>query len=184
MNRKSTYRIIPGILKLTLLIVVVSMGMVCSSYAESKSGLFDIDLPVYPNGYSIRQGNESPVRCKYVHYKVNIEFPAREVIELYDKTFHGVDFRDYSDDGYGTRRWENFSYSAGEWEITDHVPARFIATWVDEKKEKRIVLVLGYRYEANNDQKWKKVLWVDCKICQFFDSRRIEAPETSGGHRK
>ena len=171
------YSIIPRILKLTLLIVALLIGMCCSPYAESKSEFFDIDLPVYPNGYSIRQGSESSLKCKYLHYKVNIEFPANEVIELYDRAFHDLGFTDYSEDGYGSRRWENFSYSSGEWEITDHVPARFIATWVDEKKEKRIVLVLGYQYEANNDQKWRRVLWVDCKVCQFFDSRRIKAPE-------
>jgi hypothetical protein len=166
-----------GIVQILLATILVLSWTSCDQNSHNNSHSSSIDLPIYKNAYSIKRGTETSLKCSYLHYEIKINFPAEEVINYYDNAFAHMNFRNYSEDGYGMRRWENFNYSSGEWEPTNDAPARFIATWVDEKQKRRAVLSLGYEYKANTNKEWKNVLLVDCKVCPFFDFRKVHPPK-------
>jgi len=158
-----------------LLSLVLLWGVFILSKRGKTSDLFnDIDLPVYPQGYLVIEGFEEAISSRYLVYRVKIAFPASGTRKFYNENFKKIKFSPFSEDGYGLRRWEDFNYKSGEWEKTEKVPAKYIATWVDKAKEKRITLVLEYRYEGGDDTEWKNILLVDCKVSPFFDFREIK----------
>ena len=154
----------------SLLTAVLCLIASCNSTnKESQPDPFpDVRLPIHPDAQFIKQGFQASTECKFISYQMAIKFPAIEVIKFYDERFICMNFKQYFEDGYGSRRWENFNYSSGRWEPTEGVPARFIATWIREKKDKRVVLDLFYKYDRKNSQ-WKEVLFVECKVCKFFE---------------
>ena len=79
----------------------------------------------------------------------------------------------YFEDGYGNKGWEDFSLRSGKWEAALDVPARFVGTWVDQEKSKRVFLDLFYRYDEKDPQ-WKECLLVECKVCSFLDFRNFD----------
>jgi hypothetical protein len=159
--------------KIILLVICLLSSVHSSSCSSDARELYEeINIPIYPQGYSVAKGIDHAKTRKYVAYKINVNFPALEVIEFYNTKFKELGLKFYSDDGYGTRQWDNFNHSTGRWEKTDIIPARFIATWTDAKKEKRVVLYLAYEYRYNdNKDSWQNVLLVSCDIYPFFDFR-------------
>ena len=125
-----------------------------------------IKLPVYINSFNLKTGLDPSSHCNYVHYNVKIDFPALDVIGFYNKEFEKKSFKNYFEDGFVSfNRWENFNNSSGVFEPTDKPPGRYQKLFVDEKKEKIIILVLFYRYKYEQD--WEHNLLVDCRICSF-----------------
>jgi len=154
--------------------ILLFIFLCCIPFWGNSSEIFaDLEMPVYPKGYSAVKGFEESINSKYLVYKVNMVFPPSDVILFYDKVFNNMNFRIYKEDGYGLRRWEDFNHSTGLWEETDTIPAKYIATWVDEKKEKRITLILEYRYQGDNHSGWENILLIDCKVSPFFDFREL-----------
>jgi hypothetical protein len=139
-----------------------------------KDQFREVPLAIYPkmDVNSIRQGFDKSIGCKYVSYKVFIGFPATEVVKFYDESFDKLKLTKYSEDGCGNKGWEDFNPESGRWEPTASLPGRFMGSWVDEQKSKRVLLDLTYRYDATNPQ-WKEWLFVECKVCPFFDLRQI-----------
>jgi len=159
---------------IVLAVLVLSVLYYVFTERGRKDQFRGVPLPIYPKAdiHSIRQGFDNSIGCKYVSYKVSIRFPAIEVVEFYNDSFDRLKFTKYSEDGSGNKGWEEFNPQSGRWEPTVSFPGRFLGSWVDEQKSKRVLLDLTYRYDARNPQ-WKERLFVECKVCPFFDLRHI-----------
>ncbi|MFA5073210.1 MAG: hypothetical protein WC539_04870 [Nitrospirota bacterium] len=125
------------------------------------------NLPIYSTGFNVSSNMKESAWEEELFYKVKISFPAAEVTSFYDKEFLARGFIPYSEDGYGTRIWENFNSNTGSWDATSKPPARYIATWTDKEKTVRIVLFIRYEYD-NQDKEWNKTLLVNCSRDKFF----------------
>jgi len=136
-------------------------------YAEQGNALSKITIPIYEKAYSITDTTSKTAGGTSVFYKVGLPFPGVEVISFYNKVFQEQGYLPFSEDEYGNRRWENLNPSTGNWEKTDHVPARYIATWVDRNRTTRIVLFIRYKYDYN-DKAWEKTLLVNCSKEKYF----------------
>ena len=155
--------------KLALIVVTILFAF---STVQCSSLFPDIEIPVYKTGYDVKKGINKKFKSKYTFYKINSKFPAKEVIEFYHTNFKRMGFIQYSEDGYGKGRWENFDSNSGQWEPTNSMPARYIATWIDNDKKIRIVVLLRYKSDQIDDE-GKNLLFVDCKVVDFFDSRKM-----------
>lgn len=137
----------------------------------------DIDIPIASDAYELRKGVNQKLRAKFVNYKVIAEFPAEVIINLYDEFFDDRGYLQFSEDGYGKRRWENFDYSSGEWRSTGGIPARYVATWVDHRRKTRSVLVLRYMNNVKSGETADSELYVDCKIVPYFSLDSKDSPK-------
>jgi hypothetical protein len=156
-----------------LIIIFVVASYLLLGAKEKKNPLPNIEIPIYMNAYEINKYVNNQIGRKEIFYKINIKFPAREVILFYENKFRKMGFFPYSEDGYGNRRWENFNLKTGNWESTTQIPARYIATWVDTKRKIRIVLFLRYEYDATN-RDWKNKLLVNCSVQEFFEFKDMD----------
>lgn len=130
-------------------------------------------FPVYPGGFSVKKETGGADRITRVFFKVKIKFPAKDVINFYEKYLKSLKYIPYRKDEYGMAQWENFNSSTGNWEKTDRIPARYISSWVDNGKHKRIIFRMWYKYNIN-DPDWEKVLLVEFIESDFFDLRDME----------
>jgi len=128
----------------------------------------DIKIPIHPNAFDVVKYSNEPKGTKSIYYKINIEFPAQDVILFYEEQLKRMEFIEYSEDSYGTRRWENFNAKTGNWEIVSTIPARYIATWIDKEKKIRIVLFMRYKFDALSEN-WGNRLLVNFSVSNFFD---------------
>ncbi len=136
------------------------------------------NLPVYPNAYEIKHYTDDTFGVVGVFCKVKVDYPALKVIEFYENFASSDDYLPYPDDGYAMHRWEQFNPKTAEWDESQGVPARYIGSWTDSQKTKRIVLTIRCGYDVSN-KNGKSVLWVDYKEMPFFDIREIEALEST-----
>ena len=143
----------------------------------SKDPFPDINIPVYPNNENLVSNVNKPAKgTKSVSYFVNTFFPAKHVITFYNTELEKLGYKPYSEDGYGKLQWQSFNHKSGAWEETTEVPARFNATWVDSKKQIRIILVMNYEYDGS-DKEWRNNLFVHCTVSKFFDFRDLKPPK-------
>ena len=131
----------------------------------------NIEFPVVDGGYKVNRGHNDSINAKTLNYKVDILFPATEVVEFYDNKLKKQGLVPYEGDGYGSRQWENFNSSKGSWQQTNNVPARYISSWVDKNKSIRVILILRYKYYNYEHKNWENTLLVDIKAVPYFKFR-------------
>ncbi len=172
------YRYCSHIYNIFILSSLFLLSFLCiSCHADSNDQFGGIILPIYPGSYSIKQGYDSKIKCKYAIYKIKADFPAAEVVKYLENASRDMNLDYYRGDGSGSMQWESFNYATGNWEKADGIPARYTGTWMDEKREKLFLLLMSYKYDGSNDE-WKNTLNVDCKVCQYFpEYERSEPPE-------
>lgn len=158
------------------LIIIVLVAVVNTAGCEHEliKQIRETTLPAFEGGYCVKQGINEEAHFKYLNYRLDVKPPSVKVIRFYDTFFKSKGYEEYSLDGYGKRRWEQFNPKSGDWEEDEELPGRYIATWVDRKKEIRIVLVLMNEESNNHKDEAKTGIMVDCKVTKFFDSREIE----------
>lgn len=148
------------------------------SIASCKEDVIkDVNLPLFQDGYEIKQGYLDDLKTKYLNYKLNVKYPANSIIDFHNSFFKKAGFIPYSEDGYGKSIWENFNYKSGDWELTTQPPARYIATWIDKEKKIRVILLLLFKSEENTgDPNSSNQLLIEVKATKFFDFRKIPVP--------
>ena len=77
----------------------------------SKSDPFpSVKLPVFPRAINPNIAFDSPAKgSKAVVYDVEIEFPAKELTEFYDKELRIRGFSPLPEEGIGTFKWEDLT---------------------------------------------------------------------------
>lgn len=142
-----------------------------------KNEIKNIDLPLAKGAYEIKQGYLNDLNTKYLNYKLEVDFPASNIIDFHNIFFSNAGFTPYSEDGYGNSIWENYNYKTGDWELTTQIPARYISTWIDSDKKFRIILVLFFKsIDKATESSKKNYLFVEVKATEFFDFREVPIP--------
>ena len=70
----------------------------------AKSDRFPaVNLPIYPSAINARKSIDSPVKgAKAVVYNVSMDFPAKELTDVYDREMSKVGFIPLPEEGIGT----------------------------------------------------------------------------------
>lgn len=160
----------------TKYILLFSLTISFIFFACQKTDTKELELIEIQGAYEIKKGYLDSTNVSYLNYKLITQFPAKNVIDFYNILLKKNNFTPYSVDGYGTAIWETFDYNSGQWGQTLAPPARYITTWVDKIKKKRIVLILIYKYKdkiKTSNQRNESELIVDLKIMDFFDAIKI-----------
>ena len=131
-----------------------------------ESKISEFECPVFPGAYNVSVSTQNPPGTKAFSYILKMEYPAQQVIDFYDNKFKPPEWLPFTEDGFGDRKW--FGYIDGTLPGEPKVN-RFIASWVDPKKEVRLILALVY---LSTDE--KNELGVTCQIYPFFDLRSVE----------
>ena len=67
--------------------------------------------------------------------------------------------------------WVNFNPKTGNWEKTDKVPARYVASWTNENRNEIAWIVIDYALYPKVEN-WQATAQVSCQIAKFTDFKR------------
>lgn len=140
--------------------IISLIFILCPNLVLSGNKELFPELPflIYNDAYSIEKDVDTAIPKKAVSYKIKIPFPAREVIDFYDKELKAIHFTKYIT-VLAKADWESFNTKNGEWERVHTAPAKYTSWWVDKNKKTLIILILFYKYNAL-DQHWRETLSV------------------------
>lgn len=139
---------------------------------EQSPSLGKYGIPVHEGARNLKKDVNDDFERAGVSYDLDTAFPAREVIEFYEKAFREMGFITDPQQGYTMRRWEKYDEKTGKWRATDEAPARYVASWVDKQRSVRGLLVLRYGYAEGGKEGLHK-LFVDCSLQGLFGPRDL-----------
>ena len=131
--------------------LVVGSSMIFMSYWNNTEGtekriveeLRDFELPVYPSASGVKEYSLKGGYIQGVSYKANIRYPAKELLEFYEKEWAELGFDPYSEEyyDYADRNWKYLTNSKHE---RKSFVAQLLMSWADSTRTKRANLVLKY----------------------------------------
>jgi hypothetical protein len=112
-----------------------------------------------------------------ITYEISTIFPPRHVTEFYNREMENRGFKKYHDSLLALKefQWNTFNPSTGEWEITEHPPARYSAKWVNEKEDKFVWLVIDFKPGAKDNER-NGTAYISVHVARFsaYKRERIE----------
>ena len=146
-------------------------------YEEQKVNEFkEIKLPIYKTASAIKEDFNKKYLVKYVKYSVEMYYPAKDIIEFYDKEMAKMSFEPFVEDYFKDRYRSWNTYEDGTLEGEPGVTACEMS-WVSKDQTKRATLVLKYfwwkkekRRVLNSNSKLK----VEFRIQPFY----LEPPQS------
>jgi hypothetical protein len=133
---------------------------------EISSRISEFECPIFQGGYNVNISTENPLGTKAFSYALEMEYPAQQIIDFYNNYFKLPEWQAYFEDRYGKGKWFSFIDATDKGNPRVN---RFFTTWIDPKKEVRVVLALEYRSTYKENE-----LGVTCQIYPFFDMREVE----------
>lgn len=118
---------------------------------DQSSKLKNANLPIYPNAQNIEEQSLNKDQVQTVTYSLEINYPAKEVLNFYEKEMQRLGYEPFSEEyyKYDDRTWSFYGDATikGSPDV-----AQLKADWVDSKKTKRASLTLKY-YWYNKSKK-------------------------------
>ncbi|RII25317.1 MAG: hypothetical protein CXR31_14055 [Geobacter sp.] len=108
----------------------------------------DFSLPIYPGATNQKTHLDKPAKgVKAATYRIATVFPARDLIEFYNKEMKKRGFKKYHDplDSLTQFEWNTFNSRTGNWEPTRLPPARYTAKWSNEKEDQFVWVLIDFK---------------------------------------
>lgn len=155
---------------INIILFLCFVGIILS-YEEELSSQVDaqqcIEIPIVSGAYNIQKITDRPKGTKSVNYYLQVEYPAIEVIEFYEKKFKGRGWLAPFDEV--KRQWESFIDGT----ISGNPRVRqFLASWVNPERKEEAFLALRYIRVGKN---WDRELHVLCQIQPMLDVKTLES---------
>ncbi len=108
-------------------------------------------------------------------YRVASSFPAGEITAFIDNEMTVKGFKRYQmpNDALPSFSWSTFSPKTGNWKITEKVPARYAASWKNEKNDEIAWIVIDYAPYAKVEN-WQTTAQVSFQITKLSEFKRAE----------
>ncbi len=126
------------------------------SYGLATDLLPSIDIPVFHNGYRIEKENDRFRGTKSISYRVQIKFPAAEVLEFYDAYFNAKGWR--SSFEICQRHWDSLPDGT---KAGGPAGKHLFTSWEHPEFDLKAVLRLEYEMVS---EKWRDELAVRCQL--------------------
>ena len=132
------------------------------------------ELPLLQKAFEVKHFNDRTAKgAKSLIYKITTPFPAEEVTTFIDHDMQNKGFKRYPMpyDAVQSFSWVTFSPKTGNWEKTDKVPARYVASWTNENRNEIAWVVIEYA-PYSKVENWQGTAQVSCQIANFTDFKR------------
>ena len=152
---------------------MITVFLLLSACSEVNTSSFT-DLPVYPKAFTIKHYIDRPVKgAKALTYRVTSPFPAEEITTYIDNEMKEKGFKRYQmpNDALPSFSWSTFSSKTGNWEIAEKEPARYTASWKNEKRNEIAWIVIDYAPFAKVEN-WQTTAQVSFQITKFSEYKR------------
>ena len=110
-------------------------------------------FPIYSGAKGIKEYSLKDGLIKGIFYKVKIPYPAKEVLDFYEKEMKKMGYIPFVEEDlkYADRTWQTFQDTTKR---GSPYVNQLIAYWVNPQKTKRVVLGLRYCYyvKPNNSK--------------------------------
>ncbi len=154
--------------KFNIYLICVLSILLLTACAE-RDPFPNLKLPVYPNAINLKTHLNHPVKGgKAITYQLRAIFPAQDVTEFHNKGLEKEGFRKYHDPLLALKgfEWNTFNPRTGKWEISGQPPARYTASWVNDKEDEFVWLVIDFK-PSNDDIKKKGTCFVSIHVARF-----------------
>jgi hypothetical protein len=127
------------------------------------------ELPIHPEAIDPQHFSDSIAKGVIsLTYKVKTPFPASELIKFMEDSITGKGFTRYSMEGQkqSSFTWTDFDRKSGKWKETENIPARYLASWTNDKNDEIIWIMIDYSsvYKAED---WENMAHVSIQIAQL-----------------
>jgi len=127
-----------------------------------------IHLPIYPEARAISKYVNDDESIYSVSYKINVDYPAKEVIKFYHLKLHSLGFLPQEKDAQ-SKNWEVFRENTKD---VRNIVKRYAETWVSKDKTKQVIFLL--LYDLSSPCESLRDLKVTIQISPYFDDKDIE----------
>lgn len=132
----------------TLLYVFIIMSVIaCNSgkVEENLDSTKKAELIIYPGASNIKYKNLFDGKLFGVLYDVKIRYPAKEIIDFYEREMSKKGYKPFNDKNHSERNWSYYQDATikGSPDV-----ASYVYTWSDTQQTKIITLILKYFYKS------------------------------------
>jgi hypothetical protein len=134
---------------------VFALVIVLSEACAENDPFPNVNLSVCPGAVNIETHLNDPAKgVKALTYQVSANFPARDVTEFYNVQLEKRGFKKHDDPLHALKgfEWTNFNPTTGNWETTKQLPARYFASWVNDKQDQFVWLVIDFNTGSEDNQ--------------------------------
>jgi len=149
-------------------------GFLLLSACSGKDTSSFTELPIYPKAFSIKHYIDQPVKgAKSLTFRVTSTFPPEELTTFIDNEMKIKGFKRYpmSNDAPPSFVWSTFNAKTGNWEKTDKAPARYTASWTNEKRNEIAWIGIDYAPYAKVEN-WQTTAQVSFQITKFSQFKK------------